>query len=116
MPFQSDFATLMPDTIIIEPAVSRDKFNAITYGTAVSYRCRHTERVELVTTFSGSQGDGAAKFWCEPHATSGVPVLTPDCRLTLPDGSHPALLRFEVPHDHAGAHHFVLYCDRPYRE
>ena len=116
MAFDEGLRDLMAATLTIAPVSSRDKFGAITYGDAVTYSCRLTERQENVVTFNGSQVLAGSVAWCAPHASSGIPNLTPDCKVTLPDGSTPTLLRFETIADEQGDYSFKLFFDRPYRE
>lgn len=116
MAFDLELLDLMAETITIEPVASRDDFNKPTYGAAVSYRCHISESSEQVVTVDGRQFVNATVIWAAPHAVSGFPSVSPDCRVTLPDGSQPPIRSFAIVHDEEGANHMKITLDRPGRD
>lgn len=110
MSFESDFDDLMTQTITIAAVSSRDLYGKRTFATAVSYTARVVEQQVRVVDFEGRENVGTHTVWAHGHATSGVPNVGPDSRLTLPDGSTPAILNFSVYPDEDGDHHFKIVC------
>lgn len=115
MSFESAFADLLTQTLTIAPVTSRDKYGAPTYGSAVSYSCRVVEKLQRVVDSEGREGLATTVAWCRPHTSTGIPDLGPEAKVTLPDGTTPALLAFEVYPDEDGDHHFKLLFDRSRR-
>lgn len=112
MTFEEDFRALMPDTISIKLVTSRDAYDKRTYGTAISYQALVQEGQHRVVTADGRETLSTHTIWVAPHATSGLPVLTPDAQVTLADGSTHGILRHEQKHDELGNHHVVIWLGR----
>lgn len=115
MSFEADLADLMPHTVTIAPRSSQDEYGAPTYGTAVSYSARVVEKATRYVDVEGRENVASTVVWGRGHASTGIPNVGPEARLTLPDGSTPAIVSFEVYPDDGGDHHFKIVCDRARR-
>lgn len=92
----------MPHTVQVAPVASRDKFGKPTYGADVSYQGRVVEKVEHLVIDDGREVVSSHVLYLAPHAVSGIPDLTPEARVTLPDATTPMVLRINVYPDEDG--------------
>lgn len=98
-PLPSELVDLMNDSVVLEPAIQPpDKFNNFSYGAPVTVACylvRKNLRAigrsgrELVSTIQA--------ILANPDIT-----VTADDRLTLPDGSKPAIIQVLSSKDENG--------------
>lgn len=98
-----EFDDLLPDTILVEPLVSRDDYGTPTYGAAVSYRGRVNGAQKQFVDLNGVQRLSQAIIYLGPS-----PVLSPLDRITLPatfTPSQPPIARIDQVADEAGPHH-----------
>ena len=106
MAFDTDFLDLMPDTLKVNvlKGVSTDGYGTATYSaTTQSYRCRVSEKQELVRTFSGDEQLAKTVAWVNSSSTFG-----PWDKITLPDGTMPPLLNVSDVRDETGHNHSRL--------
>ena len=102
---EPELAELLNQTAIIEPKTGRDKYNKLTYGTAVSKRCRATNKQVLVNL-----PDGTTKVSRCYLIFDGDVVLDREDLLTLPDGTKPPILSVTKFADDDGTdHHLEVY-------
>ena len=100
----SDWADLMKERVTIAPFVSRDSYGVPTYGSGVSYKCRIGHSSKWVRKSDGSIVVASAAVWIE-----GSPEITPQAKLTLPNGSTPPIISVDRFFDDRGAHHVKIY-------
>ena len=109
MALDSGLAALMVETVEIEWPTGTLTLDGIqSYGAAVEVSC-HIEATNK-KVFARTRTDPA---YMERVATSRIylaesPVVTINCRLTLPDGRQPLILAVAANGDERGAHHQVI--------
>lgn len=86
----NDFTHMMPHTVTHTPVSSRNSYGKITYGTAVSYTARVVYRNKQVRSPSGELVMAAGTVWF-----AGTVSMSPDDKITLPDGSTPQIISVE---------------------
>lgn len=99
----SDWSDLLNDTVTVEPYTGRDVYGKPTYGTAVSFAARVVYAARGVITQRGETIRGTGEVWL-----STTYVVAQQDRVTLPDGTSPAILDVARYPDEAGAHHVKL--------
>lgn len=109
----SAFASLMPDTVTIAAASSRDAYGEITYGSATTYRARVVGEQKLIRGFTGEEVLSRHTVY-----VMGAAVVQPEAQVTLSTGLvnstdasaiHPPILGAGRVPDQSGTHHAVLY-------
>jgi hypothetical protein len=108
MSFDPAFLDVMTQTLTVTrlSGVSTDGYGRPTYSTsALSRYCRVTEKQHLVRSFEGTQEVAGTIAWVRSTST-----FSPSDRITLPDGTTPALLAIEEYRDQDGnIHHVTLH-------
>lgn len=102
---EKDFLALMPHTVTIQPLTGRDEYSRPTYGPGIQYRARVVGKQKLVRAADGSERVSATTIY-----VVGVSGISPEDRITLPDGSQPPILAVSRMPDERGDHHEVVYC------
>lgn len=103
----SDWLDLMPATVTYEAVASRDEYGKpATYSAAVSYRARvsYTTR-RVINRANGQDAVSSTTVWLNGN----IPSMQPDDRITLPDGSTPKILSWDIPMDETDNHHQKVY-------
>jgi len=93
-------------TVTIEPLSGRDAYGAPVFGAAVTYKAMVTYISKSYRSKDGQVFDADTVSWLN----TGDPI-SPEDRLTLPDGTQPPLVKVERYVDDLG--HVVvvkLYC------
>ncbi len=104
MPLDPQLIELMIDTVTIEPKTGIDKFNNIQYGDAVTVQCQIERMNKRVLDRTGR----------ELISTVGIILATPELsvgaedRVTLPDGSQPAIMEVLAVKDEVGPYYLEL--------
>ena len=100
------FLEMMPDTIVFTPPSAVDKYGKKTFsGTTISIRAHIQNSVEMIKDSEGRDVLAMGKAYLY-----GVPNITLNYQMTLPDGSNPVIVRFDTVTDTAStAHHSVIY-------
>ena len=103
----SDWLALMPATVTYEAVLTRDEFGKpATYDTAVDYRARVTYSHKRVASRAmGQDVISSIQVWLNGIITT----INVDDRITLPDGTTPLLISWDMPTDETGEHHCKLY-------
>ncbi len=109
MVFEEEFREFMPQTVTIAAVSATDAFGDRTYAAAITYDARVLEEQKIVTDFRGREVTSVHVVWVAPHLTSGLPNLTPEAQITLPDGSTPPMLSYSVVPDEDGDHHAKIW-------
>lgn len=103
-----EWTDMMPDTVTIEPFVSRDAFGDKTYGTARVYTARVQGKNEVVRTRDNVDAVSTVQVYVD-----WTPTISPDDRITLPSRfspTQPPILSVQPVSDEAGPHHQVVLC------
>lgn len=110
MTFQRAFLSMMSDTVIREPYAGADKNGQPSFGSPTTIRARVVSK-ETILRRSGSldverEIVSSATVYC-----SGVTTInwSTDDRITLPDGSQPAILDVKRYPDGDGVHHETVF-------
>jgi len=103
----SDWLDLMPFTITYEAVATRDAYGKVlTYADSVDYRARVTYKHQRVASrATGQDVIASIQVWIEGVITT----INVDDRVTLPDGTTPLIVAWDLPTDEIGNHHCKLY-------
>lgn len=104
MTIEVEFLELMTQTVTIAPFSSNNAYGEPSFGTAVSYSARVVNKPKMIRNAQGKEVVSMAQTWLY-----GSPTVTPDDRITLPDGTQPPILYVAQYPDENGAHHEVVY-------
>lgn len=87
-PLPADLTALMLDQVTIEPVIGKDKFNNFQFGPATTVKC------QIVRANKEARDRGGRELTSTVQVILADPTLniSTDSRLTLPDGSHPAII------------------------
>lgn len=111
MSFLEDFGDLLTQTVTREPWASKDSHGQPSYGTATTHLCRMVYKPTLVRSTGGARSEtqgsvrevvSSAQVWTAPIGWGAKD------RITLPDGTTPAILDVKKYPDHQGDHHEVV--------
>jgi len=103
----SDWLDLAPATVQYEAAVTRNEFGKVTtYAAAVAYRARVTYTHKRVTSrATGQDVISSIQVWIIGIITT----LNVDDRITLPDGTTPLMVSWDLVTDEHGNHSVKCY-------
>ena len=105
MAIETALTDLMIDTIIVAPLSSTDSYGKHGWGTPVSINdCRVQTGSHKITDTTGQEIVAAGLVYV-PNG----PTVTPESKLTLPNGSSPRILKVDSKADERGAHHIVIH-------
>lgn len=93
---------LLKQTVTFEPYTGRNSYGKETYGAAVPQPARVTEELVMVR-----QPDGSEKLAKTLVRLDGNAVVDSRDRITLPDGTHPAILSVARFPDESGTNYTV---------
>ncbi len=121
MAFESEFLSMMPYTVTVEPYVGYDRDNVATFGTAVTFRARIVGKV--ISLRRSDKEDATPVFDVYlggiVQGNSVIPVgnilMTTNDRLTLPVNQGwvdetPVIFAVARSTDEEGHHHVKLQC------
>ena len=105
----ADFNDMMPHTLTITEFVSRDKYNAPSYGSPITY----TGRVVYEDKLTRNMNPKSPTFDEEVIASGAVWLQTTTLidyndKLELPNGDTPDIVSVQVVPDDDGTHHIKL--------
>lgn len=117
MAYDRSLDVLFATTITVEQVSSLDEFNARTYAAAVTYPARVINKLNRIVDFEGRETAAMTVAWIAPETTNDtLPTgITPDDRITLPDGTTPPILAIDVYEDENGSHHMKIFFGRALR-
>ena len=103
----SDWLDLMPFTITYEAVATRDEYGkVITYATAVSYRARVTyKHMRVASRATGQDVIASIQVWLN----GVISTINVDDRVTLPDGTTPLIVSWDLVSDETGNHHVKIF-------
>lgn len=100
----SDFADMFPQTIVHSEFGGRDAYGKRSFGSPTSYSARVINRNKLVKASDGSEKMSTSQVWIQ-----GLPTVTPEDQIELPDGTTPIILAVEEYPDQDGDHHVKVF-------
>ena len=100
------FASLMRDSVVLEPYASQAAYGEPNYGTPQTLRVHVAYKAARVVNHAGEERVSRCTIYID-----GTVVLDIRDRLTLADGTTSPLLRIDSHRDHRGlVHHHKVYC------
>lgn len=104
MSLETEYLTLMPDTVTVYPLSSLDDYGKRAWSaTGTSYRCRIQDDSGLHRTPDGREVVITGKAYLY-----GSPALTTNHKIVLPDGTSPIIVYASVNNDESGSHHTLI--------
>lgn len=100
----SDWFDLMPDTITVEPFLSRDSYGVPSYSASTNYKSRVIQKPTRVLAANGEEVVAKGVIW-----VGASPGITAEDRITLPDGSTPPIISVSSIPDDSGDHHEKVF-------
>lgn len=103
----SEFLSMMPQSIGISPATGRDAYGNLTFGAQVVYRGRIENKRRKVVNVEGNEVVSETTLYLDTVAR-----ITPDDRVALPSGylpSTPDIIGIYRVDDEEGAYYTRLY-------
>lgn len=105
MAIESALSDLMIDSITIANSSSLDAYGKHSYATPTTVsHCRVQTGAHKVTDQDGQEIVATGKVY-----VAGVPTVTPESKITLPDGSTPRVLIVDRFADERGSHHTCIH-------
>ena len=108
MALDSEFLSMMPDTVTVYAKSSLDNYGKRTWSASgTSYSARIEPAIELARTEDGREVTVIATIYLY-----GSPTLTTDHKIVMPDSSVPVIVSVTVHNDETGAHNTVVKVGR----
>jgi len=102
---EQDFLEWFKQTVTIEPYYGQNQYAEPIYGLPIEYPAFVQRKTKLVRSAAGKEVVSTAQVYL--NGTVNIDIQD---RITLPDGSQPAILSVEVLPDELGnVHHVVVY-------
>jgi hypothetical protein len=95
---------MMPATVTVAPFVSRTSYGVPTYGAAVGYRARVSNKSQLVRNANAEEVVARGNV-----ILATVAPITVSDKVTLPDGTTPLILVVNVESDETGPIYTKLF-------
>lgn len=107
MPSINDWLNLAPATVVYRAATVWDEFGKVTtYAAPINYRARVTySHKRVVSRATGQDVVSSVQVW----VIGVIPTINVDDKFTLPDGTTPLLISWDMPQDEIGNHHCKLF-------
>jgi hypothetical protein len=102
--FEDEFLEMMIDTVTLERRTGVDADGVVTYGPPSVLKCRISPKPKQILTMTGREVVSTATI----HLV-GAPEVSPEDRVTMPDGDQPPILRVARPPDRDGPHHTEIF-------
>lgn len=110
MPDITAWASLMNQSVTIASTSTMNAVGDITYTTGKSYTARVVFGLHQVVDVNGREVTAAGKIYVGQTSTGGLPSVTPQAKVTLPDDSTPPIINISRYPDETGEnHHEVIY-------
>ena len=97
-------AALAPHTVQIAPRSGQNEFGEDTFGADVAYSCLIEKKPRMVRTATGEEAVSGATIYL-----TSAPSLTVDDKVTLSDGTQPAILSIGTYPNTSGDYFSVIY-------
>lgn len=99
--FVSDFTDLMSTSVGVKARASYNNYGEASYSTSTTtVECRWVESPVQIRDANGNTVEARGMLWL---ASTGT--ITPEHRITLPDGTSPPILRVDRLFDENGVSH-----------
>lgn len=107
MPPIADWLPLAPATVVYRAASVWNEYGkVITYAAPVNYRARVTYSHKRVTSrATGQDVVSSIQVW----VIGVISTINVDDKFTLPDGTTPLLISWDMPQDEVGNHHVKCF-------
>jgi hypothetical protein len=103
-PLENVLIELMLDAVALEPRTGVNKFNDFTYGPTVAVRCQVVRMNKRTLDRAGRETTSTVQvILADPTL-----VVTVDDRLTLSDGTHPAIMEVLSAKDDEGDYYLEI--------
>lgn len=110
MSLEGELRSLMNQTLTRKAGTGYNSRGDATYSTAsTTYACRVEGHRHIVKDGSGRDVVVHHEVYVGTTSTGGVPAITPQDRVTLPDNTVPLLVAVDTVRDESGTHHQVLH-------
>lgn len=104
MPLEQELIDLMLDTIVLERATTKDKFAKFNYEVAAHPRCQIVRMNKRALTEAGRETTSTLQcILADPTLD-----VTVNDRLTLSDGSTPAIIEIDAVKDDEGPYYLEI--------
>lgn len=108
MAIESDFLSMMADTVTVYAQSSLDNYGKRTWsGSGTTYNARIQADSQLRRDDQGREVSVIGRVYLY-----GAPALTTNHRIVLPDGTSPIIVAVDVVGDEVGDHHTVITLGR----
>lgn len=109
MAVDKELLALMPDTVVWTTGQSLSNYGTPTFAsTGHSMAARISRKVSDIRAKDGTVVASQGTVWCAPSSPSDSFRPSPEDRLTLPDGTTPAVMDLEILNDEAELHHYKV--------
>lgn len=105
MPIEPDLIELMLDEVTLEPWTGKDRYANPVFGSPRTAKCRIEHNTRRIISVEGHEKVSSAQVTL---ADPTLPISTKD-RLTLPDGSQPAILKIAAAKDEVGPYYLQVF-------
>lgn len=112
-PLDQVLIDMMIDEITLEPCTGKDKFNNLTFGPSVKVQCQIV-RANIASRTAAAGQRALAREGRETMSTVQVILATPEMtvtdndRITLPDGTQPAIIEVLAANDEVGPYYLEI--------
>ena len=100
----SDWADMMPHTVVLSTLSERDTYGARTFNAGTSYAARVVYKNTRVRDAAGAEVIARGAVWL-----NGAPTISTEDQIELPDGTTPPIITSELFPDEDGSHHSKVY-------
>lgn len=102
----TEWYDMMPHTITHRAALGKDAYGKVnSWGAPTSYRARISSgSYRRASRITGDDVIASTVIWCPV-----ISALAVDDEITLPDGSKPLLIDWQIAEDENGPHHMKLW-------
>ena len=110
MSLEGELRSLMNQTLTRKARSGANSRGDPTYSTGTtSYACRQEARRHMIKDGNGRDVVAHHEVFVGTTSTGGVPAITVEDKVTLPDNTSPLLMSVETVRDESGTHHQVLH-------
>jgi hypothetical protein len=110
MSLEGELRSLMNQSLTRRGNSGYNSRGDIQYSTGTTtYACRQEARRHMVKDGGGRDVVAHHEVFVGTTSTGGVPAITVQDKVTLPDNTSPLLIAVETVRDESGTHHQVLH-------
>lgn len=104
MPVDRDIQLLMPHTVTIATSPTVNNYGERSFGAGTNYTARVVKKIQWIRDINGDMKKSFGVVYVD--RVSGI---TPNDRITLPDGTTPPVLRVDTIPDEMGNYYEQVY-------